>query len=207
VTGQPSVREVIAADQLGFSPASPGHAWMGGPFLRFVRTKKAGAAGLFVVVLVLITAAIGPVVAPYSKDEAFEEPNPLYDPDSADLDALAKTRSLILASPSWEHPLGTDALGRDLLTRLLHGARISVVVGLLASLGAVVAGFSLGVVSGYAGSWIDLTLQRFVDALVALPALVLLLLLVQIGPPSVHLTVIALGVLAPARPRNSTLEV
>lgn len=195
MTSQPSVKDDIAGDLFGSKPPTERRGHFAGPVLRFVRRKKAGAAGLFVVLLVLTTAAIGPTIAPYTKDEAFEKANPLYDPDSADLDAIAKTRILILSSPSWEHPLGTDSLGRDLVTRLLYGARISVVVGLLASMLAILAGFSLGVISGYAGGWIDLVLQRFVDALVAMPALVLLLLLVQIGPPSVHLTVIALAVI------------
>jgi peptide/nickel transport system permease protein len=162
---------------------------------KFCAAKRVAGFGLVVVVVVIVVAVVGPQMVPYSKDATFAVPNPKYDPNSIALEALSPSKLAILAGPSRDHPLGTDALGRDLLTRLVYGARLSVIVGIGASAFATVIGCSLGVVSGYSGGWVDLALQRVIDAMVAVPSLLLLLLLVQVGQPSIQLTVIALAVL------------
>jgi peptide/nickel transport system permease protein len=82
-----------------------------------------------------------------------------------------------LQPPSWQHPFGTDPLGRDLLTRCLYGGRISLTVGFLVVIITMVIGIPLGAVAGYFGGWIDNVLMRITDAMLALPALMVLILL------------------------------
>jgi peptide/nickel transport system permease protein len=85
-----------------------------------------------------------------------------------------------LRPPSWNHPMGTDALGRDLLTRILYGGRISVAVGLMVVVITIVIGVTLGAVAGYTGGWIDNILMRITDAALTLPSLLVLILLSSI---------------------------
>ncbi|MFT3780481.1 MAG: ABC transporter permease [Nibricoccus sp.] len=85
--------------------------------------------------------------------------------------------NLTYASPSWDHWLGTDRLGRDLLARLLYGGRISVMVGLVASFVALVIGVSYGAIAGYAGGKTDMVMMRIVDILYALPFTIFVILL------------------------------
>ena len=82
-----------------------------------------------------------------------------------------------LQPPSFQHPMGTDALGRDLLTRILYGGRISLAVGLMVVAITLVIGVTLGAVAGYAGGWIDNILMRITDAALTLPSLLVLILL------------------------------
>ena len=93
-----------------------------------------------------------------------------YDPETSDL----KSR---LQPPSWEHPFGTDPLGRDMLTRILYGGRISLMVGLLVVLITLSIGVPIGAIAGYFGGWIDNLLMRIIDATLALPSLLVLILL------------------------------
>jgi peptide/nickel transport system permease protein len=79
--------------------------------------------------------------------------------------------------PSWQHPLGTDALGRDLLTRILYGGRISMTVGLLVVAITLSVGVTIGAVAGYFGGWLDSILMRITDAVLTLPSLLVLILL------------------------------
>jgi len=100
-----------------------------------------------------------------------------------------------LAPPSASHPLGQDANGSDILSRLLYGARISLVVGLSVVGLTAVVGIFLGLVSGYYGGWIDTLLMRLVDILLAFPGLLLAIALVAVLGPSMRNVVIALAVL------------
>ena len=93
-----------------------------------------------------------------------------YDPETSDL----KSR---LESPSWRHPFGTDALGRDMLTRVLYGGRISLFVGLMVVVITLAIGVPIGAIAGYFGGWIDNLLMRIIDATLALPSLLVLILL------------------------------
>jgi len=85
-----------------------------------------------------------------------------------------------LQAPSWRHPMGTDALGRDLLTRILYGGRISLAVGLMVVVITLLVGVTIGAVAGYAGGWIDNVLMRITDAALTLPSLLVLILLSSI---------------------------
>jgi peptide/nickel transport system permease protein len=80
-------------------------------------------------------------------------------------------------SPSWQHPMGTDGLGRDLLTRILYGGRISFIVGLLVVAITLTIGVSVGAAAGYFGGWIDNALMRITDAALSMPSLLVLILL------------------------------
>jgi peptide/nickel transport system permease protein len=93
-----------------------------------------------------------------------------YEPETSDIGSR-------LQPPSWEHPFGTDPLGRDLLTRVLYGGRISLSVGLMVVAITLVIGLPVGAVSGYFGGWVDNVLMRITDAALSLPSLLVLILL------------------------------
>ncbi|NOK61946.1 MAG: ABC transporter permease subunit [Chloroflexi bacterium AL-W] len=99
----------------------------------------------------------------------------------------------ILQAPSWEHPFGTDDLGRDILSRLLWGGRESLRVALLSVLMGVTAGTLLGLVAGYRGGWIDSICMRLVDILLAFPDLLIILSIIAILGPGLNTTIVALS--------------
>ena len=98
----------------------------------------------------------------------------------------------VLAAPSAAHPFGTDELGRDQLSRVMHGARISLWVGFLATAGGCIVGAAWGLLSGFAGSWLDLVSQRLVDAMLAIPGLVLALIFAAVFTPGVTTGIFAI---------------
>jgi peptide/nickel transport system permease protein len=130
------------------------HTW------RWVRARPLGALSIGLIAALIVLALLAPVLTP-------------YDPLAQDASAQAK-------SPSAAHPLGTDYLGRDVLSRVIVGVRPSLGVGLVSVAIALVAGSTLGLVSGYLGGTVDLVLQRVVDVLLTLPGLVLALALLAI---------------------------
>ncbi len=99
-----------------------------------------------------------------------------YDPTKAYL-------RLRKAPPSWEHPLGMDEVGRDMLSRIIYGARVSLQVGFLSVIGAILVGTLIGAVSGYVGGWVDNVVMRVMDVLLAFPSLLLALAIVTILGP------------------------
>jgi peptide/nickel transport system permease protein len=149
-----------------------------GAFWLFVRKNPLGAAGGLMVLLLLIAALFA---------DAFATHNPV------------RTSSRVLVAPGAEFWLGTDNLGRDLYSRVLHGARISLVVGLTSTLLGAVAGGLVGLVSGYVGGTTDLVAQRVMDIMQALPILVLALVLTAALGPSLTNTVIAISVVIAPR--------
>ena len=149
-----------------------------GAFWLFVRKNPLGAAGGLMVLLLLIAALFADVFATH---------NPV------------RTSSRVLVAPGAEFWLGTDNLGRDLYSRVLHGARISLVVGLTSTLLGAVAGGLVGLVSGYLGGTTDLVAQRVMDIMQALPILVLALVLTAALGPSLTNTVIAISVVIAPR--------
>ncbi|KAB2810909.1 ABC transporter permease [Pimelobacter simplex] len=108
-------------------------------------------------------------------------------PNQQDLTAL-------LLGPSAEHPLGTDDLGRDVLSRLLHGTRVSVLAALLAVGIAVGVGFPLGIAAGYRGGWVDAVLMRLLDTVMAFPALVLAIGITAMLEPDITTAMVAVGI-------------
>ena len=141
---------------------------------RFVRTKPLGAFGAALIILFLLLALCAQWLAPYPYDTA------------------VATR---LLPPSFAHPFGTDANGRDLLSRIIWGSRISVTIGFGAVVLSTILAVVIGVTSGYFGGWFDLVVQRLVDIWISFPALVLLVSLVAIVGPGLWSTTLVLGVL------------
>jgi peptide/nickel transport system permease protein len=131
--------------------------------------------GLFIVLLAIVAAVFGPLVTPY--DPAGQE--------------LARR----LEPPSLSHPLGLDELGRDILARLLSGARISLLVGLAVVSVSATMGMLLGSVAGYFGGRIDDVISRVVDVLMAFPGILLAIALVAVLGPSLSHVVMALSVI------------
>lgn len=121
----------------------------------------------------ILLAALAPVVAPYGVDV---------------LD-LAHRRG----APSSSHWLGTDELGRDLLTRILFGARISLAIGLVSAAVSNAIGVTVGAAAGYAGGWIDDVLMRLTDAMLSVPLLPLLMIAAAVLSPSVPLLIVLVG--------------
>src|SRR5947209_6871991 len=121
-----------------------------------IRRHPLLATGLALVALLALVAALAPWIAPHPPDRQYA--------DGLDEDGLP-------LRPSWRFPLGTDSLGRDLLSRVLYGARISLVVGVASVLAAAVAGLLVGLFAGYFGGWTDVVLMRFTDVMMAVPAL------------------------------------
>jgi peptide/nickel transport system permease protein len=140
----------------------------------FSKNRTAVAASMVIVALYLL-ALLTPLLAPY---------DPAYQGD------LLTERYVGMSS---SHPLGTDQFARDVLSRLLYGARISLVIGFVAVGISVTIGTLLGAVAGYVGGVVDATIMRFVDMMVSFPQLILLITLVAIFEPSIFLIIAVLG--------------
>ncbi len=111
---------------------------------------------------------------------------------SFDPDKLSPREALL--SPSLEHPLGTDHFGRDELTRILYGGRVSLRIGLIAVFIGATIGVTLGAIAGYSGGWIDETISRFIDVLLAFPGILLAIAVVAVLGPDLTNLMIAVGV-------------
>lgn len=127
---------------------------------RFVRQQPLGFASLLLIALILYAGLFAPWVAPF--------------------DPVATDFSQLLQAPDRVHWAGTDEFGRDIFSRLIHGARSALVLGICASLLGGVSGGLLGVTSAYFGGWVDTLLQRLVDILLSLPVIVLALIVAAV---------------------------
>ena len=142
---------------------------------RRMRYSITARIGMVIVGIIVLTAVVAPLVD-------------RYDPK---LDAnLEKARQ----PPSWEHVMGTDRLGRDIFRRIVHGARLSLSVGLVAVLTAGTGGTLLGLLSGYFGGAVDMVIMRVVDILMAFPGMLLAIAIVAVRGTGLFNTVIALSV-------------
>jgi peptide/nickel transport system permease protein len=117
----------------------------------------------------------------------------LFGPWLVSADPRSQELALRLAGPTWAHPLGLDELGRDILSRLVAGARISLLVGVSVVSVSALAGLLVGGIAGYAGGWIDTLLGRVIDVLMAFPGILLAIALVAALGPSLRNVVIALA--------------
>jgi peptide/nickel transport system permease protein len=131
---------------------------------RFRKNRLAVAGGVIVVILLLV-AVCAPLLSP-------------YDPNSID-------RDQILEPPSMSHLFGTDDLGRDVLSRMVFGSRISLAVGFVAVGVATVIGMVLGAISGYYGGWTDRVIMRFIDIMLSIPTFFLILAVIVFLGPSI----------------------
>jgi peptide/nickel transport system permease protein len=143
-------------------------------WLSFCKNRLA-LIGLGIVIFFIILAIIAPVIAPYS----FKEQD------------LTKR----LLAPSSEHWFGTDDFGRDIFSRVVYGARISLWVGFFSVLGSVVLGTALGIISGYYGRWVDAVISRIFDIMLAFPSILLAIAVVAILGPSLQNALIAIAVI------------
>ena len=142
-------------------------AWLG------LKKNRAAVAGGVVLITMVILALLTPLIAPYS-----------YEAQNLDLGA---------SPPSAAHWLGTDIFGRDLLTQILYGGRISLAVGFIATAVALVIGVTWGAVAGYVGGRVDAAMMRFVDILYALPFMIFIILLMVVFGRNILLLFLAIG--------------
>ena len=141
--------------------------------IRRLFKNKAAVAGAVVLVVLIVLAVLAPWIAPYP-----------YAYQNLDLGA---------SPPSSAHLLGTDVLGRDLLSRILYGARISLLVGFIATTVALVIGVSWGIIDGYSGGKVDSVMMRIVDILYGLPFIIFIILLMVIFGRNLWLLFLAIG--------------
>jgi peptide/nickel transport system permease protein len=130
------------------------------PVIQFALSQPLGAAGLVIIIIMFVAGIFAEFVAPH--------------------DPLTLNYGAMLAPPSWEHWMGTDAFGRDVFSRIIYGARTALAVGFLASLMGCTLGAAIGVVSAYFGGRIDMVIQRFMDVLLSFPIIILALAVVAV---------------------------
>lgn len=138
------------------------------------RRSPAAIAGMVIVAILLLAGILAPWLTPY-------DPN---------VQALLK----VLRPPSAEHLLGTDQLGRDILTRILYGTRLTLSMGLFAVSVGLVIGVPLGVISGYYGGWVDMAIQRVMDLMLSFTTFLLALALVSVLGVGLSNVIIAVGI-------------
>ncbi len=154
------------------APAAPRQA---GFLLRLFRDKPLGAAGGVLMLLFIVVGLFAPWIAPFGYN------------DIAPIERLKP--------PSPEHWFGTDNLGRDVLSRCIHGAQLSVIIGCAAAALATLISGVVGIVSGYFGGRFDLFVQRFVDAWMSFPDLIILIVVVSVVGPGMPQIIVTLGLL------------
>src|ERR687895_187198 len=160
---------------------APTHTWAA--ILKFISTKPLGAIGGGVIFLMVLTALFADVLAPYDPYEI--------------------SQRLQFKPPSAQHWLGTDEFGRDMLTRLIYGARIALFIGFTAAFAGATTGAMLGVISAYWGGKVDLILQRVMDVILAFPLLILALAIVSVLGRSLPNVVLAIAI--PIIPRTTRI--
>ena len=149
-------------------------------FWSYFSENRGAVAGFYVFLLFLFIAIFAPLLAPHSPSDQF--------------------RDFLLQPPVWEEggswafPLGTDALGRDMVSRLLHGARYSFFIGVVVVSMATFFGVGIGVIAGFSPRWIDTLIMRLMDIVLSFPSLLLALVLVAILGPSLINAMIAISV-------------
>jgi peptide/nickel transport system permease protein len=139
-----------------------------------LKKNRMAMMGLFLIGCLVVLAVIGPWISPY---------NPLL-PDPVNR----------LKGPSTAHPFGTDSLGRDILSRVIYGSRISIIIGLIAVSISLIPGTLLGLLSGFYGKRVEEPIMRFMDIMLAFPAILLAIFITAILGPSLLNTMIAVGI-------------
>jgi peptide/nickel transport system permease protein len=142
---------------------------------RHFRRNRLAIGGTAVMLILYALTLLTPLIAPY---------DPIAQGD------IVTSRYL---SPSFQHPMGTDKFGRDILTRVLYGARISLTIGFVAVGISVTLGTAVGALAGYFGRWVDTVLMRFTDMMLAFPRLILLIVVIALFEGSIWLVVLVLG--------------
>jgi oligopeptide transport system permease protein len=138
--------------------------------------NRLAVLGLIIVVSFVLIAVLAPVLAPYGESE-------VVDP------------RLVRASPSWTWPMGLDQNGRDMFSRIMYGARVSLLVGVVAYLIVLLIAIPIGSIAGYYGGWVDNVMMRFVDVVFTIPQVLLVLMLVNWRGPGLINIFLAIGVI------------
>ncbi|MGL4235205.1 ABC transporter permease [Tabrizicola sp.] len=144
-----------------------------------LKSNRLAMVGLWIVIVLILLAIFAPVLAPYSPVEG-----------------IGGLRGARLEPPSWAHPFGTDDLSRDILSRVIHGARITLLVVLLVAVIATPIGLAVGTASGYFGGWVDVVLMRITDIFMAFPRLILALAFASALGPGIENAIIAIAITA-----------
>ena len=142
--------------------------------MRALLHHRGAAAGAVIVLVLASVALLAPWLAP-------------HDPDAMRLGEN-------LRPPSWAHPFGTDSLGRDVLSQVMFGARISLVIGGVSVTLALLGGVPIGLAAGFAGGWLDRLTMRLVDILVSFPTILLAIIVITIFGPGLRNAMIAIGI-------------
>jgi len=151
------------------------HSFLVGFLIRLMKEKPLGTVGGIITLLLLLTGIFADFIAPYGMNEAH-----IVDR---------------LSAPSARYWLGVDNVGRDVLSRVIFGARVSVIIGLAASTIATILSLIIGIVSGYIGGKLDLIAQRAVDTAMCIPALILMMVMMSIIGPGMWQVIIVIGVM------------
>lgn len=170
---QANARPLITGEHVDTVRARATRSLWGDVFRRLCRNRTA-IAGFVVFALILVVAVAAPVLAPY-------KPNVLNPADS-------------LLAPGKQYLLGTDAFGRDVLSRIIFGSRVSVQIGLVAVAISVVGGVVLGLIAGYYRGTVDLIVMRFTDVMLAFPGILLALVIIAVLGRELSSAMIAVGV-------------
>lgn len=158
--------------------APPAHSLV--EFWSYFRNNLGAVIGLFIIVALVIVAALADVIAPYSP--------------------ILTNNTVFLKPPFWQaggslaYPLGTDAIGRDMLSRLIHGARLSLVIGIAVVALSVFVGTVLGLIAGFFRGVIEIAIMRLMDIILTLPSLLLAIVIVAILGPGVMNALLAVAV-------------
>ena len=140
--------------------------------IRRFRHHKAGVVSFWIVAVIIVLALLAPLLAPYGPQEITSE---------------------FSAAPSLKHLLGTDQIGRDVLSRLLYGTRVSLFVGFMATVISTVLGVLLGLLAGYVGGALDMVLMRFTDMVMSFPYILLILVASVIFKPGLWSIILIFG--------------
>jgi peptide/nickel transport system permease protein len=153
---------------------------------RRLRRDRVAMFGAILVGLLILVALFAPLLAPHDPAEQFR--------DGLTPDGQPVPGTLFKNTGGTQFPLGTDANGRDLVSRILYGARVSLIVGVLANLLAVAIGLLIGMTAGYLGGWVESVLMRITDIMMAFPTLLLAMTLVAILKPSLWIIIVVIGI-------------
>jgi peptide/nickel transport system permease protein len=161
-----------------------------------IRRNKLAVFGLAFIIFLVLLAIIGPFLTQDPTAVNFEEKNipPVgFNIEQSIYNIETDEFTTKEIHGSWKHPLGTDSKGRDMLAMIVSGARVSLLVGLIATGIAIILGTIIGVLSAYLGGWADNALMRFTDVMMTFPFFLLLVLIVFIFGPSLAFIVLAIG--------------
>jgi len=169
------VNTAISAEQglLVPSAVAKGKSLRGLAWRQLLR-KRTAVLGMSIIVVLVLTAIFADIIAPYGPTEIFSQDT--------------------MSPPSWTHPMGTDLLGRDVLSRVIYGSRVSLYVGVFALVPAILLGVPLGIIAGFYGGPLDNLIMRIMDIILAFPIFLLAIVIMVMLEPNTTNVVIALGI-------------